>query len=265
MSKILAFVSIKGGVGKTTLAMETAAALANKFDKRVLLVDANFSAPNVGMYLDLTKDVTLHDALSGTMLHNAIYEAHGFDVVPASMDYDDHVDVFKLKKVLEKFRDRYDFIILDSSPNHDELKPVIAAADRVFLVSSADHVTLDTTMKAARLARSQKTPIEGILVNKIRSPKHEHDLHTVESISDVPVLARVRDHKRMAESVFERKPMGVLDDSNPVAREIHRFASALCGVPEKGGFLSNLFPFGNLMPKEKVNREFVRQKFYESS
>ena len=61
----LAFVSIKGGVGKTTLALETASSLANDFDKKVLLVDANFSAPNLGLYLDLTNEVTLHDALLG--------------------------------------------------------------------------------------------------------------------------------------------------------------------------------------------------------
>ena len=77
MTNILAFVSIKGGVGKTTLALETASSLVNDFDKKVLLVDANFSAPNLGLYLDLTNETTLHDALSGTLLHNAIYESHG--------------------------------------------------------------------------------------------------------------------------------------------------------------------------------------------
>ena len=60
MGLSIAFVSIKGGVGKTTLALETASALANDFGKKVLLVDANFSAPNVGLYLDLTDESSLH-------------------------------------------------------------------------------------------------------------------------------------------------------------------------------------------------------------
>ena len=114
MGNILAFISVKGGVGKTTLALETASSLANDFNKRVLLVDANFSAPNVGLYLDLTNpEVTLHDAFLGVGLHNAIYEAHGFDVVPASMYYKDEVDIFRLKKLISKMRNRYDFVIIE--------------------------------------------------------------------------------------------------------------------------------------------------------
>jgi len=139
MDNVLAFVSVKGGVGKTTLALETASSLANDFDKRVLLIDANFSSPNIGLYLDLTNpEVTLHDALSGIGLHNAIYEAHGFDVVPASLYYKDDVDVFRLKKLISRVKRRYDFVIIDSSPNYKELIPVVVAAERIFVVTTPD-------------------------------------------------------------------------------------------------------------------------------
>ena len=266
MGKILAFVSIKGGVGKTTLALETAVSLAKNFDKKVLLVDANFSAPNVGLYLDLTNDLTLHDALSGTMLHNVIYEAHGIDVVPASLYYKNEVDIFKLKNLLEKFRSRYDFIILDSSPNYEELRPVVAAADKIFLVTSPDHVTLETTLKAGMLAREQQTPIEGLVVNKIRSPKHEYDLHEIERISDIPVVAKIRDHKKMSEALNTKTPISVLDDASSIAREIKNFSSAICGEPEKprNVFSRIMKPINNLISKEKVNRDFLRQEFYRS-
>ena len=267
---VLAFVSIKGGVGKTTLALETASSLANDFGKKVLLVDGNFSAPNVGLYLDLTKrenyDVTLHDALFGIGLHNAIYEAHGFDVVPAALDYEHgEVDIFRLEKILEKFKSRYDFIILDSSPNYEELKPIIATADKIFLVTTPDEVTLQTTLKAAKLARRQNTPIEGIVVNRIRSPKHEMDLNEIEEdAGGVPVLARVRDHKRMAEALHYKVPITVHEEMNVVSREVRRFAAALCGVPEKPiGFFQSLLPFGDLIGKEKINREVLRKKFYQ--
>jgi len=263
MSNILAFVSIKGGVGKTTLALETASALANKFDKRVLLVDANFSAPNVGLYLDLEEGKTLHDALDGTLLHNAIYEIHGFDVVPASMYHKD-VDIFKLKKILRKYKNRYDYIILDSSPNYEELKPVIAAADKIFLVTSPDHVTLTTTMKAAKEARKKRTPIEGIVVNKIRLPRHEYNLDEIEGISEIPVIARIKDHKHMVRALKEKTPMTVMDPNHIISREVHRFASSICGEPEEEGFLRKVFSRGSFVPKEKVNREFLRQAFYES-
>jgi len=265
MSNILAFVSIKGGVGKTTLALETASSLVNDFGKKVLLVDANFSAPNLGLYLDLTNETTLHDALDGTLLHNAIYEAHGIDVVPASMYYPKEIDVFKLKKILNKYRTRYDFIIIDSSPNYEELKPVIAAADKIFLVTSPDNVTLTTTLKAAKMAREQNTPIEGIIVNRIRSPRHEFNTNEIEIISDIPVMARIRDHKKMAQALNYKTPITLLDSANIISKEIKRFASAICGTPEKEGFFQKILPFKDILQKEKINRQFMREKFYESS
>jgi len=262
MTNILAFVSIKGGVGKTTLALETASALANHYDKKVLLIDANFSAPNIGLYLDLTNDLTLHDALSGTLVHNTIYESHGIDVIPASMYYNEEVDIFKLKRILTKYKPRYDFIIIDSSPNYEELKPVIAAADRVFLVTSPDHVTLTTSLKAAQIAKEQKTPVEGILVNKIRSPKHEYNLREIESLSEIPVLAKIKDHKIMARALHEKTPVSILDESNVISKEIKNLASAICGNPEGETFLQKINPFKNLVQKEKINRELIRENFY---
>lgn len=265
MTNVLAFVSIKGGVGKTTLALETAASLVKNFDKRVLLIDANFSAPNIGLYLDLTNEETLHHVLSGEkMLHNTIYEAHGIDVVPASLEFKDKIDPFRLKKIIEKFRQRYDYIILDSSPNHDELRPVINAADKIFLITSPDHVTLTTTLKAAQIAKEENTPIEGIIINRIRSPKHEYNVNEIEKISNIPVMAKIKDHVKMAEAIKERIPISILDEGNTVSNEIRNFASAICGSPEKRGILSKLFPFLSNIGKEEVNREFLRQKFYRS-
>jgi pilus assembly protein CpaE len=266
MSNVLAFISVKGGVGKTTVALETASSLANKFGKKVLLVDANFSAPNVGLYLDLNKnDVTLHDALFGVGLHNAIYEAHGFDVVCSSLHYGPDVDMFKLKNLLSKFKNRYDYIILDSSPHYSEMIPVVAAADKIFVVTSPDHVTIATSLKAALLAKKNQTPIEGIIVNKIRDEKHEEDLKSIESTMELPVLARIRDDKLVVRAVFHRTPVSLYDDKSHVSREIHRFASALVGEPEREGtgFFKRIFS-GEHFSKEKVNREFMRQKFYVS-
>ena len=265
MTNILSFVSIKGGVGKTTLALETATSLAKNFNKKVLLVDANFSAPNIGLYLDLTSDLTLHDALDGTLLHNTIYEAHGIDIVPASMEYEKEIDPFKLKKLLQKYKTRYDFIIIDSSPNYEELKPVIAASDKIFLVTSPDHVTLQTTLKAAKIAKEQNTPIQGIIVNKIRSPKHEYNLEEIENISEVPVLAKIRDHKKMAEALSAKTPITILDEFNIISKEIEKLASAICGSPEKTGWFQKLLPFKKIIQKQKINRQLLRHEFYKSS
>ena len=139
----------------------------------------------------------------------------------------------------------------------------MAAADKIFLVTSPDRVTLMTTLKAANLAKEQNTPIEGIVVNKIRSPRHEYNLREIERISNVPVMARIQDHKKMAEAIHTKTPITILDEANTVSKEIRKLASAICGSPEQEGFFQKVFS-PNLFQKEKVNRELYRQKFYES-
>jgi pilus assembly protein CpaE len=260
MTNTIAFISIKGGVGKTTLALETASSLANHYHKKVLLIDGNLSAPNIGLHFNLTNEVTLHDALNGLPLHNTIYEAHGIDIIPANLNNKEEINPFKLKKLIAKFKPRYDYIIIDSSPNYEELKPVIEAADKVFLVSSPDHVTLETTMKAAKLAKEQRTPIHGIIVNKIRSPRHEMNLTQIEEFSDIPVVAKIRSHKNLAKSAYYQKPITLIEPNNPVSKEIRNLSSVLCGEPE---FQNKLLKRLLLkISKEKVNRDILRQEFY---
>lgn len=265
MTNTIAFVSIKGGVGKTTLALEVAASLVNDYQKKVLLVDANFSAPNIGLYLDLTNEFTLHNALDNdTPLHNIIYEAHGIDVIPASMYYQNPVDTTKLKKILNKFKSRYDFVIIDSSPNYEELKPVINTADRIFIVTSPDHVTLETSLKAANLAKEQQTPIEGIIVNKIRSPKHEYNLSQIEDFSEIPVIAKIKEDKEIAAAMYNKQPIVLYSPKNIISKEIRAVASAISGQPELKRNILQKWLRQNLVGKEKVNRDMLRHKFYES-
>ncbi|MGC9309667.1 MAG: AAA family ATPase [Candidatus Nanoarchaeia archaeon] len=255
---VIGFVSIKGGVGKTTLALETAACLANKYDKRVLLIDANFSAPNVSLYLDLTKEEGLYRALDDLRkAHASIYEAHGFDVIPNGL-YDEG-DPTKLKRLVDKLKGRYDFIIIDSSPNYYELAPVVMSADRLFLVTTADNVTLQTSLKAAHLARKKKTPVEGLIVNKIRHPRYELSLQRMEEQSGIPILAKIRDDKKAAESIYYKKPLSLHSPNHHISKEIRNFVSSLIGEPEQPGFFQKILPFN--FSKEKVNRQLYRQMY----
>ena len=86
MGKTLGFISIKGGVGKTTVASALASNLANKQRKSVLLIDANYSAPNLGIHMDVNNpEKTIHDVLAGkTKIEHAVHKKHGVDVIAGS-------------------------------------------------------------------------------------------------------------------------------------------------------------------------------------
>ena len=274
MGEVLGFISIKGGVGKTTLALETASSLANDFGKKVLLVDGNFSSPNLGLYFGLNPNYGLHDVLHKNAeygLHNMIQEKYGMDIVPASIDHKNankQVETFALKKILIKIKGNYDYVIIDSSPHHSELLPVVAASDRLFVVTTPDHVTLYTTLKAVKIARSKKTPIDGIIINKIKNPDFELGLREIEQEMGVTVVAKIKDDKKLVEALFYKTPITIHSKEHHVSREIRNFASSLCGMPEvkknRLRFFMKLLPFNSKdVSREKINRYFLRQNFYE--
>jgi MinD-like ATPase involved in chromosome partitioning or flagellar assembly len=264
MGKIISFVSVKGGVGKTTISLEIAVCLANEFNKRVLLIDGNISAPNIGLYLDLTHKTSLQDMLNGTSFQNSVYETYGVDVIPAALNHYDKTDIFRLKKIIEKIKNRYDFIILDSSPHYSEMVPIVAASDMIFVVTTPDSVTLNTSLKAAKIARQNGTPIEGIIVNRIRDPLYEMNCEEIEWTSGLPVIGRIKEEKTMVQCVFYKKPLLVKNPKSKSAEEIRNICKAFTGeVEQKNWFVTKFLKnYDKLMKKEQVNRELLRKRIY---
>lgn len=262
IGKIISFVSVKGGVGKTTISLETAVCLANEFNKRVLLIDGNISAPNVGLYLDLTHKTGLQDVLEGMSFQNAVYESYGVDVIPAALNNYDKQDILKLKRIIEKIKNRYDFIILDSSPHYSEMVPIVAASEIIFVVTTPDKVTLDTSLKAAKLAKKNGTPIEGIIINRIKDPLFEMSCEEIEWTSGLPVLGKIKEEKKMIQCLFYKKPLMIQNPKSKSAEEIRKLCQAFVGETEKRNWFVEKFLKNseNNMKREQVNREILRKK-----
>ncbi len=264
MGKVISFVSVKGGVGKTTIALEVSVCLANQFNKRVLLIDGNISAPNVGLYLDMTHKNALQDLLNGTSFQNSVYESYGVDVIPAALNNYDKADILRLKKIVEKVKNRYDFIILDSSPHYSEMIPIVAASEMIFVVTTPDSVTLSTSLKAARIARQNGTPIEGIIVNRIKDPLYELNCEEIEWTSSLPVIGRIMEEKKMIQCVFYKKPLMIQNPKSKSAEEIKKICGSLAGEPEKRNWFVEKFLKNSerTMRREQINREILRRKIY---
>ena len=188
--KIIGVVSIKGGVGKTTAVANLATALA-ELGKKVLAVDANFTAPNLGIHVGIVKqEHTIHDALKGRVdISKAISKTNaGFDLIPASLLAPD-VDVFRLKRKLQPLKEVYDVILIDSSPNlNDEILATMIASDELLVVSSPDYPTLSCTMHAVKVAKEKKVPITGLILNRARDKKYELSIDEIEEATGIPVI-----------------------------------------------------------------------------
>lgn len=266
MNKTIGIIAIKGGVGKTTISAALATDLANHYGKNVLLVDANYSAPNLGIHMDILEpEKTIHHVLDKKIhTKSAVQEKFGVDVIPGEYVYNKELEFLKLKDRLHTVKDDYDFIVLDSSPSlNDELLSTMLASDTLFVVTTPDYPTLSCTIKAAKLAKQRGKPISGIIINKIRDPRYELTLKEVEDSIDIPVIARIPDDKHAVRSLFSRVPLPVYNKNSPLSQEINKLNAALTQSKEKKSFFQSLMPFD--FRRERVNRELLRKDFYSNT
>ena len=184
-------------------------------------------------------------------------DERGFDfyLVDDEIVYTKNLDLNRINK--------YDFIILDSSPSmNEEMLSTILASDNLFVVTTPDYPTLSCTLKAAKLAKQRGRPISGLIINKIRSPRYELSLKEIEETTGIPVIARIPDDKTAIKACFSRMPITLYKKSSPFSREISNISSALTKQKAQKPIFHRLFSVP--LRKEEVNRQALRKSFYSS-
>lgn len=263
MGKSIGILSLKGGVGKTTSVVSLGNSLADE-GKKVLLVDGNFSSPNLGMHLKIVDpEKTIHHVLKRKANpKDSVYKLGKFDVMPASVFYNSKINVFELKNKLRHLKRKYDFILIDSSPAlNDETLAVMMASDEIFIVTTPDYPTLSSTLKAVKLAKQRGTPINGLILNKVHNRKFEIPSDYVEDTLDTPVLASIPHDLNFLKAVSEFTPYTNYKPKSKASKEFRKLAEVLSGNKIKQKSLRDFF---RLPPKKQdINREVFYENYFK--
>jgi chromosome partitioning protein len=188
MAKAVSFINFKGGVGKTTLCVETAASLVGRFNAKVLLIDLD-PQTNATLSLMYEKEWETHASKKGTLreFFAACYEGKPFDLTSIKYEYDkhplgknlhllpSHLELFGidlqlatkfgyqnlqakvfLRNALKALSSQYDFILIDCPPNI-----YLATQNGLFASENYLVVALPEYLSTLGLAHIQKS-IAGI-------------------------------------------------------------------------------------------------------
>ena len=175
-ARVTAITSGKGGVGKTFVAANLAAALARR-GERVLVLDADLGLANLDVVLNLSARVTLHDVFTGrAALDDAVHAAPGgFSVLLSGsglVEYSRLTPMVrdKLLAVIEQMRPRYDHLLLDTGAGiSDIVLYTVSLADELLVVATPEPSSLTDAYATIKvLATSQPARPMRLLVNQVQ-------------------------------------------------------------------------------------------------
>jgi len=183
MGKVIAIANQKGGVGKTTTAVNLASALA-VLEKKILLIDADPQAnatsglgiaveeKKAGTYELLEHTATAEQTILPTNVpHLDLIPSH-IDLVAIEIELVDKAErEYMLKKALQNVREDYDFILIDCAPSLGLITlNALTAADAIVIPIQCEYFALEglgkllNTIKSVQKLHNKTLDIEGLLL-----------------------------------------------------------------------------------------------------
>lgn len=239
--KVLCFLPSKPGVGASTVAINTAAALAREGSK-VLLVDGDLTSGMVRFMLKLKNPASIRDAaqrlsdLDEFLWPQLVTQVgEGLDVLHAgvsspSCSFDSEV----LLSLMDFWRAAYDFVCFDFSGNLEQFSlDAMRFADRIFLVSTSEITSLHLLIeKAHHLKANDMIDRVQVVLNR-KAPNEDLSKRKIEGLIRLPVCKVIRNS--YSETLAANREGRAVRANSVLGGEFKAFAMELCGKPMQSG------------------------------
>jgi septum site-determining protein MinD len=248
MPRIIAVMSGKGGVGKTTSAINLGVAL-NKFGKDVVVVDANLTTPNVGLHLGAPiVPISLYDVLAKrNNISEAVYEHHsGTKIVPTSLSLQElnEASFENLSGAMKKLKKMTDIVICDGAAGLGyEALSAIDACDEVVIITQAELPAVADALKTVKIAEQMGKKIAGVIVTRVDKSSDEMSIKSIESMLEHKVLGIVPDDNAIGSALAARDAVVNSHPRSRASRSYKKIAAKLIGQEYNEGFFSRVAGF----------------------
>jgi pilus assembly protein CpaE len=238
-SKIVSVFSLKGGSGKSTIAVNMAVGLAQLHKKRVLLIDADLWTGDIAVLMNVSGRFSVADlcwrAITEIENLKQIVARHpsGVDVLqrPLELAVNEQLRTEPLVRALPIYKTAYDFVVVNMSSALDELNlQILDAADVIMLVTTPEIAAITNTARFLEVSRQvgyiDKTQL---ILNRANSGINAA---TIEETLHCPVAASlVSDGRAVVESANEGMPLLLRDSAarRPLTQGFVRLVELLAG------------------------------------
>jgi pilus assembly protein CpaE len=240
--RIVTIFSPKGGVGKTTVSVNLALALADRGARKVCLVDLDLAFGDVAITLQLFPSHTIEhaigseDAIDAPLLESLLTR-HADSVMvlaaPNHPDVRERVTPMLVSRVLKALRESFDYIVVDTAPAFDEQTlTALDETDEIVIIATLDVPTLKNvkvaleTLEMLDIARDHRH----LLLNRA-DDSVGLGADRVESILGMPVSSMVETSMDIAAATNAGQPIMVQNPSHSFSRALGEFSTRLTGEP----------------------------------
>lgn len=246
LGRVISVFSSKGGVGKTTLAVNLSVALAERLHEPIALVDLDLSFGDVAPMLSLQPQQTIHDVLQAdsdpAVLKHAMVTARENLYVLAAPELPEQAEDINgpgLAAIIERLREDYAVVVMDMAPGYPDSNVIgLDLSDLILTLCTPDVVTLRTIGQALALFREDfRYPAEKIhlVLNRTGSQTgiERSDIQAILKISRIHELPSAGSLPVRAAN--QGVPFIVAETAAPLARAIRALAEDLVDLSRAEG------------------------------